>query len=380
MLLYAAITALLFLPYAIIILIYRKWFLRLKPFNIPDQFIPQTHFTIIIPARNEEMNIGNCLEGIFQQYYPSQLFEIIVIDDHSTDTTAEIVLQLQNKFSNLKLIKLSDELDGKALNSYKKKAIEKAIGYANGDWIITTDADCMVSNKWLLSYAAIIQKEDPVFVAAPVAFTTKKNILSVFQYLDFMCLQGITAASVSAGFHTMCNGANLAYRKDAFYSVNGFKGIDTIASGDDMLLMNKIKKRFPSSISFLFSKEAIVFTHPMKTWKDFFNQRIRWASKADKYKDKSILSVLILVYFYNLLLFVMPFLALIQLHFLWAWLILIVLKTLVEITFVLPVGKFFGKTYITWFPFMEPLHISYTVIAGWLGKFGSYQWKGRNVK
>lgn len=111
----------------------------------------------------------------------------------------------------------------------------------------------------------------------------------MFQYIDFVSLQGITAASVSAGFHAMCNGANLAYRKDVFYRVNGFKGIDNIASGDDMLLMNKIKHEFPNAIGFLFSKDAIVSTSPMPDWKAFFNQRIRWASKADKYKDKTVL-------------------------------------------------------------------------------------------
>ena len=377
---YLWFTVTLFIPYAIIILLYRKWFLQLHPFLIPVSFQPLTNFSIIIPARNEEDKIAVCLQSIFRQKYPAHLFEVIVVDDHSTDQTSEIVQQLQKQFINLKLIRLADDADGKALNSYKKKAIEKAIQIATGNWIITTDADCMMTEKWIESFAAIIQQKDPVFVAAPVAFCNNGTVISTFQCLDFITLQGITAASVSAGFHSMCNGANLAYRKDVFVEVNGFKGIDMIASGDDMLLMNKIKQKFPSQIEFLFSKAAIVTTDPMADWKSFINQRIRWASKADQFKDKSIFWVLVLVYFFNLSLFVMPFLSLFYPMLFLFWLAFLSLKSLVELLFVIPVGRFFNQPLVWQLPLLQPLHIAYTVTAGWLGKFGSYYWKGRKVK
>lgn len=374
------LTAILFIPYATIILLYRKWFLKLKPFTITARFQPRISFSVIIPARNEENNIGNCIQSILNQTYPSSLFEIIIIDDHSTDNTSKVVEKLREQYSNIRLIKLADELDGKALNSYKKKAIEKAIGYSTGDWIITTDADCIVKENWITTIAAFIEEKEPVFIAAPVVFTNDGTILSTFQYIDFISLQGITAASVSAGFHSMCNGANLAYKKTIFYEIGGFRGIDTIASGDDMLLMNKIKSRYPSKIGFLFSKDAIVTTHPMQDWKSFFNQRIRWASKAESYKDRSIFWVLVLVYLYNVALFIMPLIGIFYPWLIVYWLVFIGCKTIVELSFAIPVGKFFGQSFIWWFPLLQPLHISYTVIAGWLGKFGKYQWKGREVK
>jgi cellulose synthase/poly-beta-1,6-N-acetylglucosamine synthase-like glycosyltransferase len=361
-------------------LLYRKWFLKLKPFLIHPSFQPQTGFSVIIPARNEENNISACLQSVLRQNYPEHLFEVIVVDDHSTDQTAAIILQLQSQYSNLKLIKLADELEGEILNSYKKKAIEKAIAVSSKDWIITTDADCLITENWLQAYAAIIQEQQPLFVAAPVSFTDDKTIISIFQNIDFISMQGITAAAVSAGFHNMCNGANLAYKKEAFYQVNGFKGIDTIASGDDMLLMNKIKEKFPDRIAFLFSKQAIVTTDPMPDWKSFFNQRIRWASKADQYKDKNVFAVLVLVYFLNLALFIMPFLALYKpILFLW-WLIFLISKALIELLFTKPVGEFFNKHFSGWLFILQPLHIVYIVVSGWLGKFGNYHWKGRNVK
>src|ERR1700741_4803978 len=111
--------------------------------------------------------------------------------------------------------------------------------------------------------------------------------------MDFLVLQGITGASVTKKIHSMCNGANLAYEKKIFYEVNGFAGIDHIASGDDMLLMHKIAKIYPGRIGYLKSTEAIVNTQPMATWPDFFNQRIRWASKATHYNDKRIFWVLL---------------------------------------------------------------------------------------
>ena len=98
-----------------------------------------------------------------------------------------------------------------------------------------------------------------------------------------MTLQGITGASVYKKFHSMCNGANLAYEKKAFNDAGGFEGIDNIASGDDMLLMHKIQKIYPDRIKYLKSADVVVQTQPQETLKDFMNQRIRWASKADKY-------------------------------------------------------------------------------------------------
>lgn len=189
----------------------------------------------------------------------------------------------------------------------------------------------------------------------------------------------------------MCNGANLAYTRKAFEEVAGFSGIDAIASGDDMLLMHKIYKRYPDKVMFLRSKEAIVQTEPVRTIREFFNQRIRWASKAGKYDDKRIFWVLLLVYMANVVLLLLPVLALtgnvqysmfnIQ-YSIWAlWIVLLFLKTIIELLFLYPVAKFFNKQRLLWlFLLMQPFHILYTVVAGFLGAFGSYTWKERSVK
>jgi cellulose synthase/poly-beta-1,6-N-acetylglucosamine synthase-like glycosyltransferase len=158
-----------------------------------------------------------------------------------------------------------------------------------------------------------------------------------------------------------------------------------------MLLMHKISKKFPNRTMYLKSKDVIVSTEPAKTLKEFFNQRIRWASKADKYGDKSLFPVLLLVYIFNLILIVVPVIAIFdnfqfsilnsQFSILNLWLMLLGSKCIVELFFLYPVAKFFDRQKMLWlFPLMQPFHILYTIIAGWLGKFGSYNWKGRKVK
>lgn len=374
-------TTLLVLAYCWLILQYRKWFRRLQPFKPAGNNKALTSFTVIIPARNEAGGIEQCIRTILSSSYPSALIELIVVNDHSTDATVSIIEQLQKQYSNLQLLHLADHVDDHPMNAYKKKAIEIAISKSKGEWIITTDADCMAPPQWLHLYDAYIQQLQPVFVAAPVMFTHRGGVLSLFQLLDFISLQGITAAAVSAGYHTMCNGANLAYRKEVFYEVGQFRGIDDLASGDDMLLMFKIKQKYPDGIGYLFHQGAIVTTEPMHNWPAFINQRIRWASKADRYDDKSVFRILALVYAVNLLLLILLPVNLFITGEIAHWLTLMLIKTVTELSFMYPVARFYQqKDALLYFPLLQPLHLLYTVIAGWLGKFGTYQWKDRKVK
>lgn len=361
----------LFIGYSILILYYwQSW--RSIPDFTPSNQTPAIHISIIIPARNEEDNIAELLKALQEQTYPKELFEIIVVDDHSTDKTAEIVTQ----FPGLKLLQLKNDV----INSYKKKAIEMGIAAASGELIVTTDADCVPQPAWLQTLASFKEETNAGFIVGPVVFDCNSRPVQVFQAMDFMVLQGITAASVHKKMHSMCNGANLAYERKLFYDVNGFEGIDHIASGDDMLLMHKIAKKYPNRIHYLKSFDAIVGTQPMQTWPAFFNQRIRWASKATHYDDKRIFWVLLLVYLFNL-----SFLVLLVAGFWnsWFWLFLLiawVLKTVVELPFFYLISKFFNKQWaVKLFFFFQPLHIFYTIISGLWGQLGKYEWKGRKV-
>ena len=180
--------------------------------------------------------------------------------------------------------------------------------HSKGELVLTTDADCVVGNNWLRTIAAYYESTQAQLMVMQVMFMNNHQPLGIFQLLDFMSLQGITGASVYKKMHSMCNGANLAYTRSAFVAVDGFKGIDNIASGDDMLLMHKIAKRFPEGIHYIKSEEVIVQTAAMDTLGSFLQQRIRWASKADRYDDKSIFWVLLMVYMLNVMLLLVPIL------------------------------------------------------------------------
>ena len=341
---------------------------------------PQTKFSIVIPARNEAANIENCIAGILAQNYPAHLFEVIVIDDFSEDETAKIVASIALQYNNVRLLRLQDFTKDENIVAYKKRAIEIAIEQANHPWIVTTDADCSFTNNWLASYDAYIQEHNCVMVAAPVSYKNTGSFLSVFQVLDFISLQGITAAAVGSGSHTICNGANLCYSKEAFESVGRFSGIDHLPSGDDMLLMHKMKKSYSGKIGYLYAQDAMVTTAPSATLGLFIQQRIRWSSKALGYQDKIIFWILLLVYLLNFSLLVYLPVNLIETGSINNWLVFIGCKTLVELPFMYASAKFFKQQKLLWwFLFMQPFHILYTVVAGWFGTFGSYKWKGRTV-
>ena len=382
------ITLFLLIPYAVLILYYRKSWISIKDFipieRVNEKELP--YVSIIIAARNEEKNIGKCIKSLVSQTYPQNKFEVIITDDHSTDQTVSIIKSFSE--DNIRVIYLADFTGNDKINSYKKKSIETALKFAKGELIVTTDADCTAPQKWLETLVSFYKKQDPVFIALPVVFASAdpnekilKRLFRIFQSLDFMTLQGITGASVYKKFHGMCNGANLAYEKNVFYEVNGFEGIDEIASGDDMLLMHKIQQVYPNKIMFLKSNDVIVETQSAETIRDFMNQRIRWASKADKYTDKKITGVLLLVYLLNAWIFVLGISSFFFVTAFYIFLISILLKTIVELLFLYPVAKFFGKqNMLWWFVPAQPFHILYTLVAGWLGKFGRYKWKGRRVK
>jgi len=385
--LYIVFSIALFFVYILLMLLYRIGWSGQQSFIPSDIFSPAKKISVVIPARNESGNIAACLQSIIANDYPADLIEIIVADDFSTDDTDNIAGALLKKHNAGFVIKLSDHISPEErLNSYKKKALELAIGKASGQLIVTTDADCIVPQKWLYNIMAIAEMRQASFIAAPVNFVPvpgaeKHSVLYLFQSLDFMTMQGITAAANRLKLGNMCNGANLAFKKEAFTAVGGYKDIDHIASGDDMLLMYKIQRYQQGGVVYLKSKDAVVATPIQPSWRSFLNQRIRWSSKADKYDDKKLTWILAIVYFFNLNFLPLLISGIFDMEFLILAGYLLIGKVAAELFFLYPVSRFYGKQKeLINFPLLQPLHILYVISAGFLGKFGSYHWKGRVVK
>ncbi|MFD2742808.1 MULTISPECIES: glycosyltransferase family 2 protein [Sphingobacterium] len=332
--------------------------------------------SVLIAARNEEDNIGRTLDCLVAQSYPKHLLEVIVIDDHSTDRTAEIVNLYQDR--GVRLLQLDE---GDKLNSYKKLAIAKAIDLSSGDIIMTTDADCRMGPNWVSTVVNYMERGSLEMVSSPVAYHEEKSLFERLQTLEFLYLIGLGASGIGNGIPTTCNGANLAYRKETFYRVGGFKGIDDLASGDDELLLHKVSEGAAQRIGFCRATEAIVYTEAKPTLASFISQRKRWASKSTKYKDKRIVLLGVVIWLFNLALIwgTIQFFYMLP-AFDWLFALCVVLKVAVEFIFLLPITQFVRRTeLLRYLPFLSFAHALYLVYIGVAGNIGKYDWKGRTV-
>ena len=332
----------------------------------------QNTFSIVISARNEAGFIGQCLQSITNQNYDANQFEIIVINDHSTDDTLTIINQFKIKNTVFK-ISMLDLADFKKINN-KKKAITKGIELAKFDYIILTDADCIRGNNWLKTINQFINISEAKMVYAPVEFAAK-NIFEKLQALEFSGLVGVGAAAMELKYPNMCSAANLIFEKKVFFEVNGYADNMHVISGDDEFLMHKIFKKYPKQVQFLHQKEAIVLTGANGTLNQLTEQRKRWVSKSTKYENRYITFILVMAYFYNISMVVNLF---IDLHLA---LNQIIFKTLIEGIFLVTILKLFGKTkLILLLPLAEIFHVLYVIIIGIWANFGTYNWKGRTHK
>lgn len=336
----------------------------------------RTAVTVIVAARNEEVIIEKTIKDLLAQNYNKGLTEIIFIDDHSTDNTAKII----EKYSadGVKLIKLNED---KALNSYKKKAIQTAIGQSQGKLIITTDADCRMGVNWLGTIVGFYEENGYKMISSPVAYFEEKSFFERAQSLEFLYLIGLGASTIGNNKPSTCNGANLAYEKDAFYEVGGFKGIDDLASGDDELLLHKMASRYSRRIGFLKNTDAMVYTHAKPTLKEFIQQRKRWASKSTRYKNKSIIVLGVCIWLFNLSILLNIGIGIFIGFYLKLALFQLLAKIVIEFLFLLDVTNFAKrKKLLLMLPVLNFLHILYIVYIGIAGNSGKYNWKDRMVK
>jgi cellulose synthase/poly-beta-1,6-N-acetylglucosamine synthase-like glycosyltransferase len=336
----------------------------------------QTKVTVLIAARNEEERISLTIEDVLAQNYPKHLLEIIIVDDHSTDNTAAIISSYANR--GVTLLKLNE---AEPLNSYKKKAISEAIKLSTGELMVATDADCRMGPNWLSSIVGYYETQNLVMISSPVTYFEERSLFELMQTLEFGYLIGIGAAFIGNGRASTCNGANFAYRKDVFYEVGGFKGIDELASGDDELLLQKVAERYPGKIGFLKQTEAVVYTHAKHTLREFMQQRRRWASKSTKYKDKKVVAFGICIWLFNISLLLNAGLGFYNFYFFKLFLVQILLKYLFDVVYLLPITSLFTRSYlVSLLVLLIPLHIVYFVIIGLMGNNHKYLWKGRVVK
>ena len=271
---------LVFLPglYIIwLIVIYIAW--KKIPEAESDQEI-NAKIAVVIPVRNEESGIGQLLSDLDRQDYPSRLIRVHVIDDGSEDSTPGIVRQMQSKVKyNLDYRLMVESKESPARYSRKKEAIAEIVKTTSAGIILQTDGDCRVGTQWISSMVSGFVHPDTHFIAGPVIYYNINSSADQFLQLDISSLGVVSASMIALGIPVMANGANMAYRKDAFITAGGYAGNFQIASGDDTFLMHSIGRKFPDSVKFLRNSAGVVRTAPPGTWREFLHQRIRWAGK-----------------------------------------------------------------------------------------------------
>jgi cellulose synthase/poly-beta-1,6-N-acetylglucosamine synthase-like glycosyltransferase len=331
--------------------------------------------TAIIPVRNEGENIEKLLWSFENQTLDKAKFEVIVVNDHSTDDTEALVLAFAQKSKlNLKLIHL-ENADG----SPKKRALTQAIAESKGNIIFTTDGDCEFSEGLLLKYVQIFGDSNVKFISGPVTFFREKVgfwalLWERVQTVEFASLLGSAAASLALGSPNMCSGANLAYRKETFYELNGYEGNLNIASGDDEFLMHKFSAAYPKSLVYAKDAVCIVQTGACETPKVFYKQRKRWASKWNQYN--SILPTLLAVFIF------LSNVGMLVLIYENAYLFVAV-RVGIEIFFLGSVLRFLRrKDAIIFIPLVQIIYPFYVMFFGLVSIFApkAYDWKGRKLK
>ncbi|WP_323757650.1 glycosyltransferase [Roseivirga sp.] len=353
---------LLFFPIAV-------W--RKMPFTSSEKH--EGKVSVIIPFRNEELNLRRLAESLEAQTYSS--FEVLFVNDHSTDDSLNVLKCLVDKGITLSLNIISlEETQG------KKAALAAGIAQATGEIIVTTDADCWCNENWLKAMTSGFHNPQTQMITGPVVLEGM-SFFQKLQRIEFGAVLASSAALIGLSKPTMANGANLAYRKSVFNEVNGFSGIEQTPSGDDELLMMKIVKKYPKSVVFAKSAEAVVHTLAHVNWTNFVQQRKRWASKWKVGMRRSTILSALFVYMVQL-----AFVGLVLLFFLGElplssvaglWLIKIILEFLLIRNYFddlkQPYSFFHFVLLQTFYPF-------YVLYVGLASNFGRFQWKDRSFK
>ncbi|MBL0343489.1 MAG: glycosyltransferase [Bacteroidetes bacterium] len=284
----------LILKWTILWLIYPEtWLLEMD-----DKIIK---VSVVVAVRNEAINIKNLLEALLLQNYPSESLQIIISNDHSNDETVKEVMDfIAKKGADSFPVFLLNSQDGDQVG--KKAALERAIKFSTGELIIVTDADCRMPINWVRSFVHTYVESNAPMITGFVRIEPLNSFFAKLQAFEFLSLSGTGAVSVINRKPLMCNGANLAFTRQAFDKAGGYSYGKNISSGDDTFLMLKIAANDPGRVVFNKCKDGIVSTGASNSLKELFHQRIRWAAKVKFYKEGYIKYTGILIATVNIML------------------------------------------------------------------------------
>ncbi|HEX9827497.1 MAG TPA: glycosyltransferase [Flavobacteriaceae bacterium] len=349
---------------------------KVEEFQLKD--IPaKTKFTIIVPFRNEAEHLPLLLKSISELNYPKERFEFIFVDDESSDNSVKLIEKFLGKFHNGSRIINNN----RQTNAPKKDAISTALAIANYEWIVTTDADCILPKYWLDTFDCFIQSHDVNYIVAPVTYTKVHSFFERFQVLDFLSLQGATIGGFGIKRPFLCNGANLAYRTSLFNTLKGFEGNTNIASGDDIFLLEKAMKKEPQHVCYLKNLHATVSTIPETNFKNLVSQRLRWAAKTSSYSNLFGKLTGILVLFMNALIICLIMITAVGIVPPKVLIYTFLIKFGLDFLLLFKTVRFFNQEhYLLSYFFASILYPFFSVFVAFASIFRGYEWKGRTFR
>ncbi len=379
--------SILFYSYIICIFLFVIGFYKVKEFKRTNTS-EKTAFSVIIPFRNEAKNLPKLLDSIQHLKYRKELIEFLFVDDDSSDSSVDIInchFEPSREISQIHIDSTRPDIrvlkNKRVSNSPKKDAILTALKNAKNNWIITTDADCILPKNWLKTIDNFIQLNNCNMIVAPVSYEGNSSFLHQFQELDFMSLQATTVSGFGLNIPFLANGANLMYRKDMFEKLNGFDGNNNIASGDDVFLLEKFISFYKEKVQYLKSEDVIVKTFPVNTFSELIEQRVRWASKSSNYKVFTGKLIGFFVLAANAILATAPVLVLLKIMKLETFIFYFLLKLLFDYILIERMA-IFNKKKVAFNPFFKSSFVYpyFTLLIFLKSIFSNYQWKERTFK
>jgi poly-beta-1,6-N-acetyl-D-glucosamine synthase len=360
-----AITLILLCYYCLLVVLLIGWSRALRQV-VPAQDAGEQMITVVIAIRNEEKHMHRLLSDLAAQQYGN--FEVVIVNDHSSDASAGLLRA--SALANLTVLQNA--------GAGKKSAIATGVSSARGSVIVTTDADCSLPPQWLKTISEHFKHNKVKLAFGGVCIRPDGSFFSHMQAIEFASLIGSGAATAALSMPTMCNGANLAYRKSVFDEVNGYEGNLHIASGDDEFLMRKVHDRYPQGVRFIASGDAVVRTRPQPKISSFLHQRMRWASKW-RYNSSAGTVALAVFILASQIASLWCLLSLV-ISFSYTALFLLAGKALLESVFLLRACRFLK---IPWhwpaFFALQLIHPVYVIFVGIASNFIAVYWKERKI-
>ena len=354
------------------------WF-KNKPVACSSE-TPHTKVSVIVPFRNEKENMLALLQSLSEQNFPSDLLEVLLVDDHSGDDSSEISKSFicKNEIKNIKLLSLSDA-DGFS----KKAALKKGIEHSCGRLIISTDADCIFKKNWILTIVNYYEHKKCRLISAPVLSDSNKGFFSKLQAFEFISLVASGAGAMSTGKPIMANGANLCFERTLYNELNGYNTHESYASGDDVFFLFEAKShcKDKNGLCFLKDPESIVTAKGPGSLKAFMHQRIRWASKSTAYKDTLAVFTALIIFLFNLSIPVLLLCSIFNCWFTVMAAILFAVKLIIDFPLLFSAARFVGRPELIWYYFpMQLIYPIYVTTTAVLSFFMKFEWKGRKLR